>query len=62
VNDPSVLDYHLKDSAGGLWRRLWSLGYNLPLPENDETAGQWLDRCDDLRRVISKLRRQSSIL
>lgn len=57
--DPSVLEYSLSDSAGGLWRRLWSLGYSPPIPRKDETARQWLDRCADVREIIEAIREKA---
>ncbi|MTI64402.1 hypothetical protein [Methylophaga sp.] len=53
--DPSVLEYSLSDSAGGLWRRLWSLGYNPPLPRDSETARQWLDRVEQVREIVKEI-------
>lgn len=56
MNDPGVLEYPLSDSAGGLWRRLWSVGYNPPTPRKQETARQWLDRSQMVRSMVDEVK------
>lgn len=51
----AVLEYPLSDGADGLWRRLWSAGYNPPLPLKQETARQWLDRDANVREIVYEM-------
>ncbi len=51
-----VLNYRLGDSAGGLWRRLWSMGYSVAHPKPKETAKDWLNRDGSVRAMIQEIK------
>lgn len=51
-----VLNYRLMDSASGLWRRLWSLGYDVPHPRKKEQAHCWVDRRSELMEIIREIK------